>query len=64
MSQQLIDRKALSSSNWFFGIYASLQKWISKEIIDFDPFDDEVIVAQELVDQLRRAQSTKPELSA
>jgi hypothetical protein len=63
MFQQLINQQLYSKPSWFFIIYNSLQQWISKEIIDFDPFDYEVIAAQELIDQLQQTQSTKAELS-
>lgn len=52
MSQQIEDRKVDSSPNGFFGIYNLLKTWIAKEIIDFDPFDDEGIVSHQLIEQL------------
>ncbi len=51
MSQQSIDQTAHLLHSWFFGMYSALKKWISKEIIDFDPFDDEVIVANQVLEQ-------------
>ena len=60
MSQQLKSQKAPSPTNCFLCIYDSIQKWISKEIIDFDPFDDEGIVAQELIEQFQQTQITLP----
>jgi hypothetical protein len=60
MSQQLISPKVYSSTHRFFRIYDSIRKWIAKEIIDFDPFDDEIIVAQELLEQFQQTQISLP----
>jgi hypothetical protein len=60
MSQQFIDQTAHSSQNWFFGMYSALKKWIAKEIIDFDPFDDEVIVASEVLEQFLNIKNDQP----
>jgi hypothetical protein len=57
MSQQPIKQTSSSSSIWGLGIYKSFQNWFSKEIIDFDPFDDEAIVTQQLLEQFRQAQA-------
>jgi hypothetical protein len=58
MYQQFAKQEVHTSTNRFFRIYDSVQKWISKEIIDFDPFDDEVMVTQELIEQFRQTQLT------
>ncbi len=58
MYQQFAKQEVHASTNRFFRIYDSVQKWISKEIIDFDPFDDEVMVTQELIEQFRQTQLT------
>jgi hypothetical protein len=55
MYQQISHQKLFLFTNQFFRILNSIQKWIAKEIIDFDPFDDEVIVAQELIEQFRQS---------
>jgi hypothetical protein len=57
MSQQSTNQESRSSSIWALGIYNSFQNWFSKEIIDFDPFDDEAIVTQQVLEQFRQAQA-------
>jgi hypothetical protein len=57
MSQQSTNQESRSSSIWVLGLYNSFQNWLSKEIIDFDPFDDEAIVTQQVLEQFRQAQA-------
>lgn len=57
MSQQSKNQESHLTSTWVLGIYKSFQSWFSKEIIDFDPFDDEAIVTQQVLEQFRQAQA-------
>jgi hypothetical protein len=57
MSQQSTNQESHSSSIWALSIYNSFQNWFSREIIDFDPFDDEAIVTQQVLEQFRQAQA-------
>ncbi|WP_404790726.1 hypothetical protein [Altericista sp. CCNU0014] len=61
MSQQSPDSQEYSSSSWLLKIRNSFQNWISKEIIDFDPFDCEALVTQQILDQLHQNQANVPE---
>jgi hypothetical protein len=57
MSQQFTNQKAPASQNWFLGLYNALKTWVSKEIIDFDPFDDEGVLTHQLFEQLLKRQN-------
>jgi hypothetical protein len=58
MFQPLNNQQTPSTPSLFSSICNALQNWIAKEIIDFDPFDDELIVAQGLIEQFRQTQIT------
>jgi hypothetical protein len=57
MSQQSTNQESRLSSIWALGIYNSFRNWLSKEIIDFDPFDDEAIITQQVLEQFKQAQA-------
>jgi hypothetical protein len=59
MLKQLLHQESNLSSNWLHSAYAFLRKWFIKEIIDFDPVDNEVVTDQRIMDQYKRAQSFK-----
>jgi hypothetical protein len=57
MSQQITTQTAPTSQNWFVGIYNVFKTWVSNEIIDFDPFDEESVVTHQLFEQLLKLQN-------
>ena len=60
MSQQPTNHDTSSSSGWILNIYNAFQNWISREIIDFDPCDNEAIVVQQVLEQFRQTQTITP----
>jgi hypothetical protein len=54
MFQLLNNHQAHSKPSLFSSIGSALQHWIAKEIIDFDPFDHEVVVLQDGIQQFRQ----------
>jgi hypothetical protein len=46
VSQNLMNQTAIRLTACLYSIYDSIQKWIAKEIIDFDPFEDEAITTE------------------
>jgi hypothetical protein len=57
MFQPLNNQQAHSKPSLFSSICNALQHWIAKEIIDFDPFDYEVVVLQDGVEQFQQTPS-------
>jgi hypothetical protein len=41
-----MNQTAIRLTACLYYIYGSIQKWIAKEIIDFDPFEDETITTE------------------
>jgi hypothetical protein len=53
MVQPLNNQQTPSTPSLFSSIYNALQNWVAKEIIDFDPFDYEVVELQDVIENLQ-----------
>ena len=51
MSQQSLYQTVLKFAACFSGIQSSIQPWLAKEIIDFDPFDDAAYISDRLLEE-------------
>jgi hypothetical protein len=58
MFQPLNNQQTHSTPSLLSIIYNALQNWIAKEIIDFDPFDYEVVVLQDVTEQFKQTPSS------
>ncbi|HEY9824764.1 MAG TPA: hypothetical protein V6D19_04900 [Stenomitos sp.] len=61
MSQQDQEYRETWLPGFLMGIYRGFEQWVSREIIDFDPWDNEALVAEQLLEQFLNAPS-EPEL--